>query len=158
MKHSSEQFLNQFLHLQPRMQRLAESILHNEDLAADIVQDCFVSLWNHRSNLHNIQNLESWCLTLVRNRSIDYLRRQHQPIPISDFTEEEDNYEERLLIAQKLIQRLPSRQAKVVIMKHFEAKDTAHIAKEMNITEGNVYTLLSRAYTTLKKLVKDEEL
>lgn len=158
MKHSSEQFLNQFLPLQPRMQRLADSILHNEDLAADIVQDCFVSLWNNRSNIHNIQNFESWCFTLVRNRSIDYLRRQHKPIPISDSSADEDNYEERLLLAQKLIQRLPSRQAKVVIMKHFEAKETTLIAKELNITEGNVYTLLSRAYATLKKLVKDEEL
>ncbi len=44
------------------------------------------------------------------------------------------------------------------MMKHFEAKDTSIIAKEMNITEGNVYTLLSRAYTTLKQLVKDEQI
>ena len=158
MKSSSEQFLERYLYLQPRMQRMAESILHDEDIAADIVQDCFVSIWNNRSKFKNIQNPASWCLTLVRNRAIDYLRRRQQPIQIDLPQDEEDHYEERLHLVKKLIQKLPSRQAKVLMMKHFEAKDTSIIAKEMNITEGNVYTLLSRAYTTLKQLVKDEQI
>ena len=158
MKLSSSQFLDRYLAIQPRMQRLAVAILHDEDLAADIVQDCFVSIWNNRSSLQNIQNPDSWCLTLVRNRAIDYLRRQHKPLPPDSPQDEEDLYEERLLLARKLIQKLPSRQAKVVVMKHFEAKDTKQIASELNISEGNVYTLLSRAYSSLKQLVKDEQL
>jgi RNA polymerase sigma-70 factor (ECF subfamily) len=161
MKRETEQFKHDYLPLQPAMQRMAESLLGDEDAAADVVQDCFVTLWNDREKLRRVVNREAWCIMLVKRRCIDLLRRQHPTMDIDERTmaaDEEDNpYEERLALAMRITDRLPERQARAVRLKHFDAADTQHIASAMHISEGNVYTLLSRAYSSLKQMIQQYE-
>ena len=65
------QFEADYLVLQPAMQRMAERLLGNEDEAADVVQDCFVTLWSERESLKRVLNHEAWCITLVKHRSVE---------------------------------------------------------------------------------------
>ena len=65
--------------------------------------------------------------------------------------------EERVHLALQLVDRLPERQAQAVRLKHFDAADTDRIAAEMHINAGNVYTLLSRAYSSLKQMILEYE-
>lgn len=156
----TEIFKQQILPLQPAMQRMAESLLGNEDDAADVVQDCFVSLWNEREKLSKVVNIEGWCITLVKRKSIDLMRRRHptEEIDEQSLPAEQPLYEEDTLQkALEMIKKLPERQAQIIRLKHFEAIDTQGIAKKMQINEGNVYTLLSRAYQSLKKMILDNE-
>ena len=161
MKRETEQFKNDYLPLQPAMQRMAESLLGDEDMAADVVQDCFVTLWNDREKLRRVVNREAWCITLVKRRCVDMLRRQHPTVEIDERTMamagDSNTSEERLELALRLIDKLPERQANAVRMRHFDALDTAAIATKMTTTEGNVYTLLSRAYSTLKQMILQHE-
>lgn len=162
MKQETEQFKRNILPLQPAMQRMAESLLHNEDDAADVVQDCLVTLWSEREKLQHIVNLEAWCITLVKRRCVDSLRRKHPNVEIDERTmalaeEEANNAEERLQLAMKFVEKLPDRQRQVVKLKHFDAADTDHIAAKLGITQGNVYTLLSRAYNSLKQMILEYE-
>ena len=62
MNSETKQFESDYLPLQPAMQRMAESLLHNEQDAADVVQDCFVTLWNDRNKLRRVANREAWCI------------------------------------------------------------------------------------------------
>ena len=161
MKRETEQFKHDYLPLQPAMQRMAESLLGDEDAAADIVQDCFVTLWNEREKLRHVVNREAWCITLVKRRCVDMLRRQHPTVEIDERTMGADDdysaYEERLNMAMQMIDRLPERQAKAVRLRHFDGEETSSIANKMNISEGNVYTLLSRAYSSLKQMITEYE-
>ena len=43
------------------------------------------------------------------------------------------------------------------VRRHFDDADTQTIAHTMNINEGNVYTILSRAYSSLKQMILDYE-
>ena len=155
------QFKHDYLPLQPAMQRMAESLLGSEDDAADVVQDCFVTLWNDREKLRRVVNREAWCIMLVKRRCIDLLRKRRPTEQIDERTlcADVDDHaaEERLQIAMDLIERLPERQAQAVRLKHFDAADTQHIAAAMHISEGNVYTLLSRAYSSLKQMIQQYE-
>ena len=155
------QFKHDYLPLQPAMQRMAESLLGSEDDAADVVQDCFVTLWNDREKLRRVVNCEAWCIMLVKRRCVDLLRKRKPTVEIDERTlavEVDDHAaEERLQLAMDLIDRLPERQAEAVRLKHFEAADTQHIASAMHISEGNVYTLLSRAYSSLKQMIQQYE-
>lgn len=156
----TEIFKQQILPLQPAMQRMAESLLGNEDDAADVVQDCFVSLWNNRKRLEKVVNIEAWCITMVRRRSIDILRHRRPTVDINELnlqTYEPPETDNTLQTAMSLIERLPKRQARVIRLKHFDDADTQSIASTMQISEGNVYTLLSRAYQSLKKMILDNE-
>lgn len=156
-----EQFKNEILPLQATMQRMAESLLGNEDDAADVVQDCFVSLWTERDKLERVVNKEAWCVTLVKRKCVDLLRKRRPTVGIDDRmdleVEDDRADEERLTLAMKFIDRLPERQARAVRLKHFDACDTQSIATAMQISEGNVYTLLSRAYNGLKQMILEYE-
>ncbi len=152
------QFKHDYLPLQPAMQRMAEHLLGSEDDAADVVQDCFVTLWNDREKLRRVVNREAWCIMLVKRRCVDLLRRRRPTEQIDErilAAEVDDRAaEERLQLAMDLIGRLPERQAEAVRLKHFDAADTQQIADKLHISEGNVYTLLSRAYSSLKQMTQ----
>lgn len=160
MNNDAKQFQSDYLHLQPAMQRMAESLLGNEDDAADVVQDCFVTLWNDRNKLRHVANREAWCITLVKRRCVDLLRRRRPTVDIEtlyNMADEPAADDDRLRLALQFIDRLPERQAKAVRMRHFDDADTQAIARTLQINEGNVYTLLSRAYSTLKQMILDYE-
>ena len=65
--------------------------------------------------------------------------------------------DDRLKLAFEFIDRLPEQQARVVRLRHFDDADTHTIANTLQTTEGNVYTLLSRAYKSLKQMILDYE-
>ena len=156
----TEKFKKDIIPLQPAMQRMAERLLENEDEAADVVQDCFVTLWNDRDKLRKVVNYEAWCISLVKRKCIDLLRKRRPMVDIDervDFAEEEAQDEERLQLAFNLIDRLPERQAQAVRLRHFDNCNTQNIAAALQISEGNVYTLLSRAYNSLKQMILEYE-
>ena len=156
------QFKLDYLPLQPAMQRMAEHLLGSEEEAADVVQDCFVTLWEEREKQRRVVNREAWCIMLVKRRCVDLLRKRKPTVEIDERTmaladEQVHEDEERLRLALQLVDRLPDRQAQVVRLKHFDAADTDRIAETMHINAGNVYTLLSRAYSSLKQMILEYE-
>jgi RNA polymerase sigma-70 factor (ECF subfamily) len=160
MNSETKQFESDYLPLQPAMQRMAESLLHDEQEAADVVQDCFVTLWNDRKKLRLVANREAWCIMLVKRRCIDVLRRRRPTVDIDtvvNLAEEPVEDDGRLQLALRFISRLPARQAQAVRLRHFDDADTQMIAQTMNISEGNVYTILSRAYSSLKQMILSYE-
>ena len=160
MNSETKQFESDYLPLQPAMQRMAESLLHDEQEAADVVQDCFVTLWNDRRKLRQVANREAWCIMLVKRRCIDLLRRRHLTVDIDsvmNLADEPVEDDHRLVLALRFIDRLPERQAQAVRLRHFDDADTRQIAQTMNISEGNVYTILSRAYSSLKQMILSYE-
>lgn len=162
MKRDTEQFKLDYLPLQSAMQRMAEHLLGSEEDAADVVQDCFVTLWEEREKLRQVVNREAWCIMLVKRRCVDLLRRRKPTVEIDERTmalaeEQSRDDEERMQLALQMVDRLPERQAQAVRLKHFEAADTDRIAETMHINVGNVYTLLSRAYSSLKQMILEYE-
>jgi len=161
MRRETEQFKLDYLPLQPAMQRMAEALLGSEDDAADVVQDCFVTLWEQREKLCHVVNREAWCITLVKRRCIDLLRQRRPMEAINENTLSAidvpvaDN--ERQQLALQFVDRLPERQARVLRMKHFDNADTQQIADALHISAGNVYTILSRAYSSLKQMILEYE-
>ena len=161
MKTETKQFEADYLVHQPAMQRMAESLLGNEDEAADVVQDCFVTLWSERKKLKKVVNREAWCITLVKRRCVDLMRRRHPSVGadyLANLADEDHTDEdERLQLALRFLDSLPEQQKKVVQLKHFDNVDTSSIARTLHTTEGNVYTLLSRAYKSIKQMILDYE-
>ena len=63
---------------------LALRILAEPDQAEDVVQEVFLRLWNSPASYDPTRgSFRTWLLTLIRNRSIDVLRRrQRRALPI----------------------------------------------------------------------------
>ena len=60
----------------PALSFFANSIIHDENEAKDIVQDSFVILWNNHSVEEKSETVKSFLYTIVRNRCLDHLRKK----------------------------------------------------------------------------------
>lgn len=156
----TQSFKQRILPLQPAMQRMAMALLHSEALAEDAVQDAVVELWQQRDKLDKVLNLEAYCITLVKRRSVDLLRRQRPTQPIDEasllLTQlPPDDTEERYQLALRLIDQLPLRQREALLLKYEQEKSNQQIAHQLHITPNHLGVILHRALQSLKNQMQE---
>lgn len=142
------------------MQRMAMALLHSESLAEDAVQDAVLELWQQRAELGKVLNIEAYCITLVKRRSVDLLRRQHPTQPIDEasllLTQlPSDDIDERYQIARHLIDQLPPKQRDALLLKYEQEQSNQQIAQQLHITPNHLGVLLHRALQSLKKQMQE---
>lgn len=64
-------FESLFLHYFPRIKGFISGILQNEEEAEDISQDIFVSMWQNRDRLKEIENLNAYLYRIAKIRYSD---------------------------------------------------------------------------------------
>lgn len=143
-----------------RMYRLAVAILHNQDLAHDIVHDVFAALLDNQSD--NMAS-EAYLLRAVRNRCLNYIRDCgiHQRVENRYFLENEEYDsedwpdDETIARIYTLIRSDLTPQARRVMELRFSSGlQFAKIAVIMGISESAVYRHLSNALKTIKLKLK----
>ena len=144
-----------------QMYRLAVALLHDDDLARDIVHDVFASLLD--SSL-DITVSGGYLIKAVRNRCLNYIRdcEIHQRIANRYFLENEE-YEsedwpddESIARINSLIKSELSPQARRVMELRFsEDLPFARIATTMGISETAVYRHLSHALSIIRKKLSE---
>ena len=82
-----ENFKRLFLPLHPKLFRIAYALVENKADAEDILQDAYYKLWSRRYELTDIQNPEAFCVTLVKNLCLDFLRSPRANRRDADVTE-----------------------------------------------------------------------
>ena len=143
------------------MYRLAVALLHDDDLARDIVHDVFVSLLDvTRDTLIS----GGYLLRAVRNRSLNHIRdcEIHQRIANRYFLENEEYEneewpdEETIARIYSLIKSEISPQAKRIMEFRFsEGLPFSRIAASIGISETAVYRHLSYALTIIRKKLNE---
>lgn len=141
-------------------------ILGDREEARDAVQDLYLKLWSLRYNLSNINSIEAFATTIIRNLCIDRLKK------IKSITLQSDNYllqskgielcsedtdeeiKEKVELVRKAMNKLPEIQQKVFIMRDFEEKDFEEISLELNLTHENTRVILSRARKRIRELIE----
>ena len=159
---TTEEFKQNILKLQPRLQRTAENIVGDPDGAADAVQEAVITLWEQRATLSD-QDMDRLSLTIVKRRSIDMLRRQKPTVSID--TEqlmlleapEDDPIEERYRMARKLVDQLPERQRNAILMKYEEGLSNKEIEQATGMSSTHLYATLSRAYKALRNAINQNK-
>ena len=158
-----EEFKKEIVRLQPLMQRTAERIVGDPENAADTVQEAVIDLWGKRSSLTQGKDMDKLCLTVVRRRGIDMLRRQE---PTTDIDMEslmllevpdEDSLEERYQQARKLVDQLPERQRNAILMKYEEGLSNKEIEQATGMSSTHLYATLSRAYKALRNAINQNK-
>ena len=58
---------------------LARAVCHRPDVAEEVVQEAFISVWRSRSTYRSTESSEvgAWVMTIVRFRAVDAVRRGH---------------------------------------------------------------------------------
>ena len=144
-------------------------ITKNENLIEDAVQELFISIWNNRTNLSEVNEVKFYLFRSLKNRILRQLEKD-----IFDKSEDVDVYLDLLIsiseeqkkidseqfdanldTLQRAIAHLPIRQQEVINLKYFHDFTLDEIAKLMDVNKQSVSNLLFRSYAILRKLFKN---
>lgn len=141
----------------------AQKYTKREDIAEDIVQDVFASLWEENRIFPSQANFRSFLYISIRNAAFDYLRHQNvesryieEALTANRFLSDDSFQKEevfRLLFKQ--IDLLPER-CREIFLLHLEGYDNDAIAKKLSLSIKTVKTQKKRAMKTLRNNLKEK--
>lgn len=158
----------------PKLLRFTRTYLIEEEEAEQIVQDIFISLWEHKEIIPSLQNINAYLFTLVRNRCVDYLRKEvNQGIHKASLSEVENKEMQLKLyslemfdddrmseddietLLQQAIDQLPDRCREIFVMSRLQNMKYKEIAQKLEISPNTVENQIVIAIRKLKEELKD---
>lgn len=133
-------------------------IVHDEDIARDVVSDVFVSVWRLRESIARETAL-SYLYASVRNRSLDQLKHLNRHVPLLDeviheleqFTDTDwDGYEARIAALKDELNRQPERVRRVLFLRFYEQKTNQEVADLLGITVDGVKKIVQRSFAQMR--------
>ena len=145
---------------------VAVRILRREDWAEEVLQDCYVSIWNHAGSYEaGRSGPMTWMTSIVRNRCLDWLRRPNLEV-VLDRGDDEDPLEAiasddpgplddlaRSADAKALgdcLRRLDPKQRQAIMLAFYEGLSHSELAGHMREPLGTVKTWVRRGLERLK--------
>ncbi len=147
-----------------RLYTLAFRLTKSDQYAKDIIQEVFLKLWEHRENIHSINNMEAWLYRLTENKTIDFLRKvaadsrlkeaiwnkMQQIINEAEICVAVKEYNE---IIQKAISQLPPQRKFVYQLYKEEGLNYQQIADELHISKHTVKNHLFTAVRSVRNFL-----
>jgi RNA polymerase sigma factor (sigma-70 family) len=144
----------------------ATTLLHDTDLARDVVQDVFLRLCQQdRAKVE--ENLKSWLFTVCRNRAFDVLRKNKRSEPMDDIRwkkvagpdlppDEVIAQQERHARVLGYLGQLTANQRELVLLKFQQNLSYQEIEQITGLKPGNIGFLIHTALTKLRKIIPDD--
>ena len=147
-----------------RAEAYATSILHDSQSAEDAVQEAFSRIYAVRTGLDEDRSFSAYLYTIVKRICIDDLRKQKRfpdlpgalPDPPVDSAEAEFIKGLDRLERIHLLAALDETDRKLLLAFSLEGKPSKQIAREMNLSDGQVRIRLHRIRRKLKKGMNDD--
>ncbi len=148
--------------------RTAFFIVHDEQLAEDIVQDTFIRVYQHIRGFDESRPFEPYLMRSVVNLALNAIQQQSQTVPLAP--DGDEHYLECLLsrafsvesqvefsqlkgeILEALF-RLPPRQRAVIVQRYYLEMSEREMAAALDAAPGTIKWLLHTARTRLRALL-----
>ena len=161
--------------------KIARLQLRDETLAEDLVADALAQAFERRAQFRGGSSLRTWLTSILKNRIVDFLRKQwreqsldaasegddgaidrifdasghyiHMPSDVRDPAElsQQDNF---LAAVQRCVDRLPKRIGQVFVLREVFGSDTKELCKDLGLTSSNVWVQLYRARMMLRECLE----
>lgn len=157
----------------PKLVRFSQAYVLSEHEAENIVQNTFLYLWENQDTLSSLNNVNAFLFTLVKNRCIDFLRKQLKEgntQSLSDIQEKElelklyslQKFDENKLsqeeieqIITKAVDSLPPRCKEIFVLSRLEGLSHKEIAEQLNISKNTIEGQITIALRKLRVQLKD---
>jgi RNA polymerase sigma-70 factor (ECF subfamily) len=135
---------------------VAHAIVHDRDLAADVVQQTFVKAWRAAASFDPGRDFAPWLYSIARHTAIDVLRAESRPTrgghqPEVDVQIEGESIEqtwERFEV-RRAVDALPPDEREVVRRSHLLGHTHDEIAEQLGVPVGTVKSRSGRAHKRL---------
>ena len=136
----------------------ALSFVRDDEEAKDIVTDVYEYVWKNFDKLDSSVSLRPFLYTLVRSRSLDFLRKEKTKEKFlaykKTFPEEEEEYVEY----EQLIENMPQQTATVLKKCFIERKKYQEAGDELGISINTVRWHITKAISILREKMSDIEM
>ncbi|UKJ08873.1 RNA polymerase sigma factor [Solitalea lacus] len=146
----------------PKVYRLCMGYVNDSDLAKDLTQESFISVWQNLSKFRNDSAIGTWIFRIAANNCLRQLEKEkwvmkaELPTELEDVIQEGSNVQEKLLF--KFIAELEETD-RLIISLELEELPQAQIAEIIGISEGNIRVKIHRIKEKiLKKFQQHEQL
>jgi len=160
--------------------RYAMSRLHNEELAADMLQETLLAAWKGHKNFKGDSTIRTWLVGILKHKIIDHIRKEIRDRNLTDAVEHDptsayfnsdgswsdaprswkENPEDLCRsdqfhdVLDSCIGKLPEKQQLIFRMRELSGDDTETVCKTCDITSTHVHVLLHRARLGLRKCLE----
>ena len=158
-----EYFKAEVLPLKNKLFRFALSILGDEDMAKDIVQETMIKTWEKRMELNQIKNLEAWCMTMTRNFALDKLRSKHHKTRSLESSFDQEIIERSpyqltemnntMEVIDEIVDSLPMKQKESFQLRDVEGFSYQEISEITGYNINDVKVNIFRARKTIKAIL-----
>lgn len=158
---SSKIYTQQVLPLQDKIFRFSRRLLSSEAAAQDATQEVLLKLWNLKSKLKGIKNVEAYAMTTTKNMCYDLLKSKHTKtleLVHSNYTAQSSSLsseieaKDEVSLVTKFINELPEQQRAVIQLRDVEQFTNKEIEEIMDMNSTSVRVALSRAR---KKIISE---
>ena len=142
-------FAQIFYHYTARIHPFIRKMVRSEEVAEEIVQDVFVSLWNRREKLVEIDHYAAYIFTIATNKTFNYLKskaREEKHLKelaaikkdITNNTLETIDLHESNQLINKLVNQLTPQRKLIYKLTREEGLSHDEIAQRLNISKNTV--------------------
>jgi RNA polymerase sigma-70 factor (ECF subfamily) len=141
----------------------ANSLTNDSDLAEDIVQNVFMSIWKNRNKLKDQFVVKSYLYKSVYNEFIDQYRKKKAVFTLEKkyiealtyIVEEEDekSLEKLMNIVKEEIDKLPPKCKQTFLLSKEEGLTNLEISEYLNISIKSVEAHITKAFSVLRKSI-----
>jgi RNA polymerase sigma factor (sigma-70 family) len=132
--------------------------LRDDAAAKDLVQDCFLKLWNHKENIDPLK-IKSWLFSVAHNGMLNYLKSQSRKARIENqdtaslpFVFQHD-FELKEIIDLSLNELEPL-QKSIILLRDLEGYNYLEIGEMLDLNESQVKVYLFRARQKMKNIIQ----
>ena len=139
----------------------------NEEDASEIVNDAFIALWEKRDQLALDDSIKSYLYTVVKNKSINFLKKKRMVFEQTDVFMSIPNNNANVLqqmegkemeqLIFKTIDKLPRKCKQIFILSRKEQLSNKEIGAIMGITPKTVENQITIAIKSIKQSIQKQE-
>lgn len=152
-----------FMHYQPKLLHFLYGFIKDIELARDMAQDIFLSLWNDKHKLSEVRSFQAYLFRIAKCaicNHYDHLvvserfitEQLHKPVH-TEYIEERIFASQLQRMIDETVDRMPPQRKTIYRMSRIEGISNADIAKKLNINKRTVENHLTSALADLRKAV-----
>lgn len=172
--HTMDLFSRFFQENQEKFLSFAYSYTRNRATAEDILMESMISLWENREKWDKDSNLHALLLTIIKNRSLNYLEHEQVRIRAEETinTHKQRELELRIStleacepdsifdteiqgIVRKALERLPEQSRRIFILSRYQDTPNRKIAEQLGISVKSVEFHITKTLKLLRLELKD---
>ncbi|UII20869.1 RNA polymerase sigma factor [Fulvivirga ligni] len=141
------------------MQSYAYSLIQDDAIAQDLLQEVWIDYWKRRRDIHT-DNIKGYLYKAIRYKCFNHLRNTKlsfiqleiaNAIAIEPTVIEEENVLELSLKVKSILSKLPPRCQEIFILSRINELNNMEISKGLNISQRTVENQISYALKHLRK-------